>query len=51
MRGLLAASPRRMIAEAWAEVIRKGIGKGASAVIRLITKPGQMTLTPTPSFF
>ena len=40
-----------MIFDARAELMRNGIGKGASAVRRLTTKPGQMTLTPIPSFF
>ena len=40
-----------MIEEARAEVIRKGMGKGAFAVMRLTTKPGQITLTPMPLFF
>jgi glutathione S-transferase len=31
--------------------IMNGMGKGALAVMRLTTKPGQMTLTPIPSFF
>ena len=40
-----------VVAEARAEVMRKGIGNGASAVMRLTTNPGQITLTPMPSFF
>jgi len=40
-----------MIDDALAAVIMNGIGKGASVVMRLTTKPGQMTLTPMPSFF
>ncbi len=51
MRAWLRARPRRMMADARWAVIRKGMGKGALAVMRLTTKPGQMTLTPMPSFF
>ena len=51
MRGRLRARPCRMMAEARWAVIRKGMGKGALAVMRLTTKPGQTTLTPMPSFF
>ena len=42
MRAWLRARPRRMMAEARAAVIRKGMGKGALAVMRLTTKPGQI---------
>ena len=36
-----------MMAEARSAVMRNGMGKGASAVMRVMTKPGQITLTPT----
>ncbi len=51
MRALLRARPLRMIPDARSADIRNGMGKGAAAVMRLTTKPGQMTLTPTLSGF
>src|SRR5262249_29324867 len=50
MRALSRARPRRIIADARSADIRKGLGKGASEEVRrLTTKPGQITLTPTPN--
>ena len=49
MRPLLCARPRRMIRAARSAVISRGMGNGLLSVMRLTTKPGQITLTAMPS--
>jgi hypothetical protein len=47
--GLLRASPRLIIPDAFSALISMGMGNSLRSVIRLTTKPGQMTLTSIPS--
>src|SRR5690606_11952299 len=49
MRARLTARPFWMIDAARATGIRSGIGKSFTAVIGVVTKPGMITLTPTPA--